>query len=342
MGRNNKSYSKSIDQQAYEKLESMQAFGESRKAAKADGTASGKIFSYTTFRVYRNAVSRYLDWLRTAHPDCTTLAKARGFVSEWLAMEQTRGLSSWTINTYEAGLNKLFGITRKSPDRYLPPKERRSDIKRSRMPSSSDRSFSETRNIELVRFCRSTGLRRSEMGALRGGEFMTREEIEYFIFLLEHCTQRLLCSEEQETLSMLQDALLFPEDYRYFVYVRSGKGGRERLSPVIGKYRGSVIERIKSTPDAQNVWEHLHVHADIHAYRADYAMALYLENARKIEEIPYDKYHRGCKQWYQSEVYSLRRDAAGIKLDRRAMLLCSKALGHNRINVVAQHYLYGL
>ena len=34
-----------------------------------------------------------------------------------------------------------------------------------------------------------------------------------------------------------------------------------------------------------------------------------------------------------------------IRVERditNAMLLCSKALGHNRIDVISQHYLYGL
>ena len=33
---------------------------------------------------------------------------------------------------------------------------------------------------------------------------------------------------------------------------------------------------------------------------------------------------------------------AGKKLDKAAMLVCSKALGHNRISVVADNYIRGL
>lgn len=44
MGRRNKAYHKDLHQQAYERLTSMQAFGESRKEAKANGTDKDKIF----------------------------------------------------------------------------------------------------------------------------------------------------------------------------------------------------------------------------------------------------------------------------------------------------------
>ena len=61
-----------------------------------------------------------------------------------------------------------------------------------------------------------------------------------------------------------------------------------------------------------------------------------------IEKIPYDKVNRGTGKRYQSEVYSCRKDEAGKKLDKAAMLVCSKALGHNRISVVADNYIRGL
>ena len=52
MGRRNKSYSKDLHQQAYERLTSMQSFGESRRAAKAEGEDKGKIFSFNTYQSY--------------------------------------------------------------------------------------------------------------------------------------------------------------------------------------------------------------------------------------------------------------------------------------------------
>ena len=52
--------------------------------------------------------------------------------------------------------------------------------------------------------------------------------------------------------------------------------------------------------------------------------------------------NKGTGRRYQSEVYVCRKDEAGKKLDKAAMLICSKALGHNRINVVADNYIRNL
>ena len=82
--------------------------------------------------------------------------------------------------------------------------------------------------------------------------------------------------------------------------------------------------------------------AQTFVYRAEYATAIYKAHARAIEEIPYDRVNRGTGRRYQSEVYTCRKDEAGKKLDKAAMLICSKALGHNRISVVADNYIRGL
>ena len=42
---------------------------------------------------------------------------------------------------------------------------------------------------------------------------------------------------------------------------------------------------------------------------------------------------------YQSEVYVCRGTDRGRKLDKRALLEVSEALGHSRISVAAEHYI---
>ena len=149
-----------------------------------------------------------------------------------------------------------------------------------------------------------------------------------------------LTPADTKRLEMLQDARLFQEGY--FTHVRSGKGGRERLSPIIGPDSAQIIERMQNTPSEEKVWQHVHQSADIHGYRAEYATAMYKAHARPIEEIPYDRVNKGSGRKYQSEVYICRKDEAGRKLDKAAMLVCSKALGHNRISVVADNYIRSL
>ena len=141
-------------------------------------------------------------------------------------------------------------------------------------------------------------------------------------------------------LEVLLDTRLFNEPY--FTIVRNGKGGRERISPIIGKNVAQIIERMQNTKPEEKVWQYVNSNADIHSYRADYATAIYKSHARDIKDIPYDKINKGTGRRYQSEVYTCRKDEAGKKLDKAAMLVCSKALGHNRISVVADNYIRGL
>ena len=75
------------------------------------------------------------------------------------------------------------------------------------------------------------------------------------------------------------------------------------------------------------VWGKVHSGADIHSYRADYATKVYQLYARPIESLAHD------------EIYYCRGDRKGTWLDKKAMLVASKALGHNRISIIASNYL---
>jgi len=63
-------------------------------------------------------------------------------------------------------------------------------------------------------------------------------------------------------------------------------------------------------------------------YRAQYAQIMYARLARPLEESP------------KEERYVCRGTKKGIVYDRVALQKVSKALGHNRCDVVANNYLY--
>ena len=340
MGRKNKSYYKDLHQQAYDRLNGMQAFGESKKEAIANGTDRGKIFSFNTYQTYWKHTKYFLKYIKETHPECTTLKSAKKYVNEWLQLRTDQGLSAWTIQTEAKALSKLYGIQPDDDGYFKPPKRNREDIKRSRGDRVRDRHFSEENNDELVKFCKGTGLRRSELMELRGKHLVTRAQIEDEIARLNALPAGERSAAADKRLEMLQDTRLFDEEY--FTHVRNGKGGRERLSPIIGRFAGQIIGRIRETPAEEKVWQYVNTNADIHGYRAEYATAIYKTHARPIQDIPYDRVHRGTGRRYQSEVYTCRKDEAGKKLDKAAMLVCSKALGHNRISVVADNYIRGL
>ena len=340
MGRRNKAYSKDLHQQAYDRLTGMQAFGESKKEAVANGTEKEKIFSFNTYKSYWKHTKYFIKYIKENHPECTTLKSAKKYVNEWLQARVDQGLSAWTVQLEAKAMGKLYGISPDDENYFKPPKRNREDIKRSRGDRVRDKHFSKTNNDELIKFCKGTGLRRAELGELRGKDLVTREEIEAEISQIESRPAEELTPADTKRLEMLQDTRLFEGDY--FTHVRNGKGGRERMSPIIGPNTEQIVERIKNTPAEEKVWQHIHQSADIHGYRAEYATIIYKAKARAIEEIPYDRVNRGTGRKYQSEVYTCRKDEAGRKLDKAAMLVCSKALGHNRIEVVANNYIRGL
>ena len=318
----------------------MQAFGESKKEAVANGTEKEKIFSFNTYKSYWKHTKYFIKYIKENHPECTTLKSAKKYVNEWLQTRVDQGLSAWTVQLEAKAMGKLYGISPDDENYFKPPKRNREDIKRSRGDRVRDKHFSKTNNDELIKFCKGTGLRRAELGELRGKDLVTREEIEAEISQIESRPAEELTPADTKRLEMLQDTRLFEGDY--FTHVRNGKGGRERMSPIIGPNTEQIVERIKSTPAEEKVWQHIHQSADIHGYRAEYATIIYKAKARAIEEIPYDRVNKGSGRKYQSDVYICRKDEAGRKLDKVAMLVCSKALGHNRISVVADNYIRGL
>ena len=64
-------------------------------------------------------------------------------------------------------MGKLYGISPDDPDYFDPPKRHRAEITMRRGDKVRDLHFSKTNNDELIKFCQGTGLRRSELEALR-------------------------------------------------------------------------------------------------------------------------------------------------------------------------------
>lgn len=348
MGRRDKSYSKDLHQQAYDRLTGMQAFGESKKEAMANGTADDKIFSFSTYKTYWKHTKYFIKWVQEKHPEVTTLKKAEKLVPEWLQErvdqvdEKGNHLSAWTIQTECAALCKLYQIKPDDPKRFQPPKRKREDIKRSRTDAVRDKHFSVTNNDELIKFCRGTGLRRAGIESVKGRDLMSREQIESEIKRIEAIPADSRTAADQTRLTICKDTRIFTDpSHEYFVHTKE-KGGRERITPIIGPNAHQIIERFKSTDPDKKVWQHVSKNADIHGYRGDYATAMYRMYAREIKDIPYDRVNKGNGKRFQSEVYTCRKDEFGKKLDKHAMLVCSKALGHNRIEVVANNYIRGL
>ena len=96
MGRKNKAYSKTLHQQAYDKLTSMQAFGESKKEAMKNGTDRDKIFSFNTYKSYWKHLKYFIKYVQETYPKCTTMKSAKKYVNEWLQNVRSIGICGAT------------------------------------------------------------------------------------------------------------------------------------------------------------------------------------------------------------------------------------------------------
>ena len=119
------------------------------------------------------------------------------------------------------------------------------------------------------------------------------------------------------------DQLRYDETTRQYSLEIKGKGGKVRIVPILSQ---EAVARISSTPTGQLVWN-VPTRADIHSYRAVYCQSIYYKHARSLADIP------------EQDRYRCRKDLRGVIYDKRAMLIASQALGHNRIDVIAAHYL---
>ncbi len=139
---------------------------------------------------------------------------------------------------------------------------------------------------------------------------------------MEFCKATGLHKKELKCLKGAQ--LVFKNRIYYIAVTNGAKGGRYRESPIISNI-DAIVKRMKEAGNGK-VWSYV-PDMDVHYYRSDYCTEIYITLARPIEKIP------------KNERYYYRSDLKGVCYDKRAMLITSRCLGHNRISIIAEHYL---
>lgn len=132
-----------------------------------------------------------------------------------------------------------------------------------------------------------------------------------------------------EMLKIEADDLFFKGGKAYLSVTKGTKGGKARVVEIVGLSDGDtkdIVEWIQGQKG--RLFPHITKHYDNHHYRAIYAKRVYDKYARDVNTIP------------AKEKYIMRKDRAGEVFDKLAMAVTSKNLGHNRIDVIAQSYLY--
>lgn len=117
----------------------------------------------------------------------------------------------------------------------------------------------------------------------------------------------------------------------YQIHVKKGNGGKERFVDIIGSEQDiKNVVRMMEMANDDVVFQHVHSCMDVHYYRSVYACRAYKSVERDLSTLQ------------SKDKYYCRKDKAGCVYDRSAMLYASRQLGHNRIDVIANSYLYGL
>lgn len=183
------------------------------------------------------------------------------------------------------------------------PERTRKNIKRSR---NNKPGPYEKNHPEIEKFCDCTGLRRHELETLKGSQAYKRGG-QAFIQIIGN----------------------------------QAKGGKRREVPIIGD--ADFVLGLMAKAGNNKVFGKVSKGFDIHAHRAKYAAALYKQHARPLSVCLSDPFYDHTRgKWRKDSVYWCRKDKAGTWYDKKAMLYVSRALGHNRISVIAEHYLYGM
>lgn len=295
----------SVRYQGYQRLESYFAAGKgtSKHADKqTPQQTAGKIYSDTTLHTYKRAWTDFCDSMKAAG------FKANGHTPR--TFEEAAGYVPAYIEELKARPGSKADTTMSawSIRTYFAGVGKVLDL------SARDYDLP-ARHIEDIT--------RSREDCVRDAHFSESRHAD----LLEFCDcTGLRCNKE--LLQIHGSDLIERDDGSYAIAV-TGKGGRYRELPVIGSADEvqRVVDRMHEAGDGR-VWEHVSNAADIHEHRAEYAQRLYDSIARDPRTLD------------PEERYCCRGSKTGTWYDREALRIVSEALGHSRVNIVAEHYLW--
>lgn len=166
-------------------------------------------------------------------------------------------------------------------------------------------------------------IKRSRGEAVRDKHISEKKEEE-----LARFTSATGLRRKEMTMIKAED-LFFENGQAYLNVTRGTKGGKPRIAKIVGKTEEETKAIVKWIQSKKGrLFNKLSSNYDNHFYRASYANRLYNQLKRDIDKIPFE------------QRYIMRKDRAGEVYDKQAMLQVSNALGHNRISVIAQSYLY--
>ena len=238
------------------------AIGESKHLAKQIGEVNEKIYSWETFRSYLKHCIYFVQYCKEER-SCRTLDECKPYVTEWLATRAN--LSPYTQKLELSALSKLYG----EKFEIKLKKCERTHITRSRGTAKRDSNFSEENNRTLIAFCKSSGLRRAEVSALR-----------------------------------VEDVLFQADGEVYIDVHRATKGGRERFIKLFSDENEIKLikDHLRGKAPNEKVFARINSNLDIHSYRAEYCQRVYKAYERDLSALPERELYR-CRKDKHGVVY---------------------------------------
>lgn len=284
------------------------------KATRANLAADPAIYSRGSLKTYSEAVSRICDIGAAERPKkWGTLEQAKSFFQEYAGRRANECMAGEitpnTVRTEVAAMAKALNVHMSDilPKDKLP--ERRSaDFVKNR---GEIRGYSEVKNPVQTALGKATGLRRSELKRIKPEDFG-------------------IIPDDAKDRNGRAIPGANSQKGKFGVKVVSGKGGKDRWAIVRPEMIADVKRILANSKKDEKLFSRdnpVRSRYPGHAYRREYAKALYEANARPVKELPFrERYH--CRGERFGQVY-----------DKNALQIVSWMLGHSRLNVVVLNYL---
>lgn len=264
------------------------------------------IYSHSTFKNYLTVGNRFADYCEQKGINVGSIRKAEPYAVEYMKDMERRGLSAYSIQQASSFFSKLYGYKLD----YTPPQRHYRDVEKGREVSERSKNFDPERHKDLVTVAKATGGRRGDL-------------------------QRLTTSCFERNHQGIITGVRFI----------GSKGGRDRWSPILPKYQKAVTEYVNKLERENKTFAFngINKNANIHAYRREYARELYNEvsNNPDYKTRLINEYNeRGFEYKGRYDINGDYKSNDGVLTANRGdLFVVSQALGHNRTDVVANHYL---
>lgn len=298
----------------FRELNSKNCFGQSKYEAKQKSIQNGNkgkvngIYSKKTMADYKKIAEQFANWQKEKGYYFKSLAdvKEKDIIS-YLTERKQENKSAWTLSKDLSALNKIFHTSITKEQAGL-PQRRNSDIKNNRGFGNNYRTSTYKRNQDIINFISSCGVRRQSLTTITpSNAIRNKDNIIIGFSVVEKGGKSRNC------------------------YVLNGK--QEEIT----KFVNTHIEVNGNKP----FWNKVDKNLNTHWYRGEYAKTLY--NDLIFAKNKKTDYFNGYYDTFinQNKLNSATKNYGAVSkgYDTEILGIVSQNLGHNRIDVVINHYL---